>query len=181
MENVNSGEGGQLFHGQRSSISFRIASAQRTVSEIAATVAGTLFPQSKLDSFLAAKIAVAISNTHLPLIHHRMAHLSLCARHSPSNIFFQMVRSKQKGVSGKYVWPTVACASLRSATDVMERFFFGMVDRLGMSAVTEMAEFAGIGTLGGPDAFRNLPPYMGAQRFRTPRAQQNQMGIAESC
>ena len=44
-----------------------------------------------------------------------------------------------------------------------------MVDQLGMKAVTEMAEFAGIGTLSGPDAFRNLPPYMGAQRFRTPR------------
>ncbi len=54
-------------------------------------------------------------------------------------------------------------------TDVMERLFFGMVDRLAMSAVTEMAEFAGIGTLSGPDAFRNLQPYMGAQRFRTPR------------
>jgi len=56
-----------------------------------------------------------------------------------------------------------------ATTDVMERLFFGMVDRLGMSAVTEMAEFAGIGSLSGPDAFRNLPPYMGAQRFRTPR------------
>jgi hypothetical protein len=51
----------------------------------------------------------------------------------------------------------------------MERFFFGPVDQLGMAAVTEMAEFAGIRTLSGPDAFRNLPPYMGAQRFRTPR------------
>src|SRR5664279_5456539 len=28
-----------------------------------------------------------------------------------------------------------------ATTDVMERFFFGMVDRLGMKAVTEMAEF----------------------------------------
>jgi hypothetical protein len=57
-----------------------------------------------------------------------------------------------------------------AATDAMERFFFGQVDRLGAAAVTEMAEFAGIGTLsGGTDAFRNLPPYMGAQRFRTPR------------
>src|SRR5258708_6316739 len=56
-----------------------------------------------------------------------------------------------------------------ATTDVMERFFFGMVDRLGMSDVTEMAEFAGVGSLSGPDAFRNLPPYMGAQRFRTPR------------
>ena len=44
-----------------------------------------------------------------------------------------------------------------ATTDVMERLFFGMVDRLGMSAVTEMAEFAGIGSLRGPDAFRNLP------------------------
>ena len=51
----------------------------------------------------------------------------------------------------------------------MERFFFGMVDRLGMDTVTEMAEFAGIRTLGGTDAFRNLPLYMGAQRSRTPR------------
>jgi hypothetical protein len=51
----------------------------------------------------------------------------------------------------------------------MERMFFGDVDRLGMASVTDMAEFAGIGTLSGPDAFRNLPAYMGAQRFRTPR------------
>jgi hypothetical protein len=56
-----------------------------------------------------------------------------------------------------------------ATTDAMERLFFGQVDRLGMAAVTEMAEFAGIGTLSGPDAFRNLPPYMGAQRFRTPK------------
>jgi len=56
-----------------------------------------------------------------------------------------------------------------ATTDAMERLFFGQVDRLGMAAVPEMAEFAGIRTLRGPDAFRNLPPYMGAQRFRTPR------------
>jgi hypothetical protein len=56
-----------------------------------------------------------------------------------------------------------------ATTDIMERLFFGMVDRLGNSAMTEMAEFAGVGTLSSPDAFRNLPPYMGAQRFRTPR------------
>lgn len=56
-----------------------------------------------------------------------------------------------------------------ATTDAMERFFFGQVDQLGMAAVTEMATFGGIGTLSGPDAFRNLPPYMGAQRFRTPR------------
>jgi len=51
----------------------------------------------------------------------------------------------------------------------MERFFFGEVDRLGMAAVTKMAEFAGIRTLSGTDAVKNLPPYMGAQCFRTPR------------
>jgi len=56
-----------------------------------------------------------------------------------------------------------------ATTDAMERLFFGQVDRLGMAAVTEMAEFAGIRTLSSPDAFGNLPPYMGAQRFRTPR------------
>jgi hypothetical protein len=56
-----------------------------------------------------------------------------------------------------------------ATTDVMEQFFFGMVDRLGMSAGTEMAEFAGIRSLSVPDAFRNLPSYMGAQRFRTPK------------
>src|SRR5271169_245979 len=56
-----------------------------------------------------------------------------------------------------------------ATTDVMEKFFFGVVDRLGMSAVTEMAEFAGMGTLSNIDAFRNLPPYMGAQHFRVPR------------
>jgi hypothetical protein len=56
-----------------------------------------------------------------------------------------------------------------ATTDAMERLFFGQVDQLGMVAVTEMAEFAGLRTFSGPDAFRNMAPYMGAQRFRTPR------------
>jgi hypothetical protein len=57
----------------------------------------------------------------------------------------------------------------RTATDEMEKLFFGEIDRLGHAAVTEIAEFAGISKSSGPDAFRNLPAYMGAQRFRTPR------------
>jgi hypothetical protein len=56
-----------------------------------------------------------------------------------------------------------------TTTDAMERVFFGQADRLGMAAVAEMAEYAGIRTLSSPDKFRNLAPYMGAQRFRTPR------------
>jgi len=57
----------------------------------------------------------------------------------------------------------------RAATDQMERMFFGSVDSMGLSAVPAVAGFEGISTLNGPDAFRNLPAYMGAQRFRTPR------------
>ena len=57
----------------------------------------------------------------------------------------------------------------RTATDEMEKMFFGEIDRLGHGAVAEIAEFAGITKSSGPDAFRNLPAYMGAQRFRTPR------------
>src|SRR5271155_6011126 len=51
--------------GQRSSIAFINSSAQRTASEIAATVAGTLFPPSNGDNFRAARIAAAIKMTRL--------------------------------------------------------------------------------------------------------------------
>ena len=42
-----------------------ISSAQRTASEIAATVAGTRFPLSYCASFRAAKMLAAISSTRL--------------------------------------------------------------------------------------------------------------------
>jgi len=42
-----------------------IASAHRTASEIAETVAGTLLPPSNGDSFRAARIAAAIKITRL--------------------------------------------------------------------------------------------------------------------
>ena len=51
--------------GHLSSISFMIASAHRTASEIAETVAGTLFPPSNGDNFRAARIAAAIKMTRL--------------------------------------------------------------------------------------------------------------------
>jgi hypothetical protein len=51
--------------GQRSSIAFINSSAQRTASEMAATVAGTLFPPSNGDNFRAARIAAAIKMTRL--------------------------------------------------------------------------------------------------------------------
>jgi len=50
----------------------------------------------------------------------------------------------------------------------MERFFFGAIDSRGRTAVSEFAEFKGI-SKGAADAFRDMSPYMGAQRFRTPR------------
>jgi hypothetical protein len=53
-------------------------------------------------------------------------------------------------------------------TDEMERFFFGAIDSRGRTAVSEFAEFKGI-SKGAADAFRDMSPYMGAQRFRTPR------------
>jgi hypothetical protein len=91
----------RYFEGQRSSISFKIASAQRTASVIAATVAGTLFPPSKLDSFLAAKIAAAMSKTRLRP--HPFTAWYLIRRFfatDPLKHFsFEMVRSGQKGFS----------------------------------------------------------------------------------
>jgi hypothetical protein len=50
----------------------------------------------------------------------------------------------------------------------MERLFFGKIDSLGREAVRYFANFEGM-TAGIMQAFRNLTPYMGAQRFRTPR------------
>jgi hypothetical protein len=57
----------------------------------------------------------------------------------------------------------------RQATDVMEKLFFGVIDGLGRRAVEHFAEYGGI-TDETHSAFDNLSPYMGAQRFRTPRA-----------
>lgn len=51
--------------GQRSSISLRISSAQRTASEMAATVAGTRLPPSYCASLRAARILAAINKTRL--------------------------------------------------------------------------------------------------------------------
>ena len=53
-------------------------------------------------------------------------------------------------------------------TDRMERLFFGTIDSRGREAVSQFAEFQGISE-GAADAFGDLAPYMGAQRFRTPR------------
>ena len=55
-------------------------------------------------------------------------------------------------------------------TDEVERYFFGAVDARGRDAVAVFANYEG---LKGPDvgrAFQSLVPYMGAQRFRTPKA-----------
>lgn len=50
----------------------------------------------------------------------------------------------------------------------MERLFFGFVDTHGFLAVETLGDYQGLSE-GVPEAFRNLSPYMGAQRFRTPR------------
>jgi len=51
----------------------------------------------------------------------------------------------------------------------MEKMFFGEIDRRGHDAVAQIADFEGVSKSSGPDVFRDLPAYMGAQRFRTPR------------
>ena len=56
----------------------------------------------------------------------------------------------------------------KQTTDAMERMFFGPVDNFGRNAVVRFAEFEEI-TDDIVEAFRHLTPYMGAQRFRTPR------------
>lgn len=56
----------------------------------------------------------------------------------------------------------------RLQTDEMERWFFGAVDHRGHDAVSQFAEFNGL-TEGIMKAYRIIPLYMGAQRFRTPR------------
>jgi len=56
----------------------------------------------------------------------------------------------------------------QKTTDAMERLFFGMVDTRGREAVELLADYHGI-TKGASDALRDLAPYMGAQRFRTPK------------
>lgn len=53
-------------------------------------------------------------------------------------------------------------------SDEMERLFFGEIDKLGRAAVEKFADFQGISD-GAMVAFGNVAPYMGAQRFRTPR------------
>ena len=64
----------------------------------------------------------------------------------------------------------------RGTSDEMERWFFGKIDSMGHAAVSHVADFQGVTesvTRGaektGMDAFRDLPAYMGAQRFRVPR------------
>lgn len=54
------------------------------------------------------------------------------------------------------------------STDDIERRFFGAIDRRGQNAV---AHFAGYGGISKPTwgAGQDLPPYMDAQKFRTPR------------
>jgi hypothetical protein len=53
-------------------------------------------------------------------------------------------------------------------SDQMERMFFGEIDNRGRGAVEHFANFQGLSGET-PDAFQDLVPYMGAQRFRTPR------------
>jgi hypothetical protein len=53
-------------------------------------------------------------------------------------------------------------------TDRMEREFFGAIDDRGHKAVAYFAGFSEVAE-GTRTAFNTLPPYMGAQRFRTPR------------
>lgn len=64
-------------------------------------------------------------------------------------------------------------------TDEMEKRFFGKIDDLGHDAVSQFAEFNGV-TDGIMDAYQNIAPYMGAQRFRTPRGLDDIKRLARS-
>jgi len=56
----------------------------------------------------------------------------------------------------------------RAITDVVERRFFGEVDNIGAAAVDRFSDFSGLkGTAVSSQG--DIPAYMGAQRFRTPR------------
>jgi Sodium Bile acid symporter family len=56
----------------------------------------------------------------------------------------------------------------QSITDTVERTFFGAVDRRGSAAVEEFSKVTGF-SKGFAQAQGDIPPYLGAQRFRTPR------------
>jgi len=56
----------------------------------------------------------------------------------------------------------------QSVTDTVERTFFGAVDQRGSAAVEEFSKVTGF-SKGFAKAQGEIPPYMGAQRFRTPR------------
>jgi hypothetical protein len=54
------------------------------------------------------------------------------------------------------------------STDQIERHFFGAIDSRGQKAVEHFAMYDHFGE-GAHEAYRALPQYMDAQRFRTPR------------
>ena len=56
----------------------------------------------------------------------------------------------------------------QSVTDRIERSFFGAIDLHGSAAVEEFSKITGSST-GFAQLQGDIPPYMGAQRFRTPR------------
>jgi hypothetical protein len=56
----------------------------------------------------------------------------------------------------------------KAVTDILEKRFFGTVDKRGAAAAEFFDSYDGI-KAGVNDAFRHLIMYMGAQRFRTPR------------
>jgi hypothetical protein len=76
-----------------------------------------------------------------------------------------------------HYWPTQKCFCVndlymlrfgQQTTDLLERWFFGEVDKKGASAVATFGRYQGF-TADIAEAFNSLVPYMGAQRFRTPR------------
>jgi hypothetical protein len=56
----------------------------------------------------------------------------------------------------------------QSITDTVERNVFGAIDRRGSNAIEEFSKITGF-SKGFAQAQGDIPPYMGAQRFRTPR------------
>ena len=56
----------------------------------------------------------------------------------------------------------------QAITDTVERRFFGAVDRRGAAAVDKFSKITGFDK-GFAQVLGDIPPYMGAQRFRTPR------------
>lgn len=107
--------------GYRSSRAFRSSSAQRTASAIADLVAGTLFPPSKPDSFLAARIDAAISKTRLrpSSIQSMVPYVSLFIRQSDGRQISGKLAAMKPISTVALLLITTACQSAQQSRTVL--------------------------------------------------------------